>query len=154
MEPHPDFAEVDWPRSFALDRYQLTPLSADQVDEDFAAVQATAPLLGGIFGNWPVGLTQRDNLIDLAWHDREFIARRSFSWILRDEFGTYIGCFYIFPDLGVRGRAKAALWLCDLPDREAMARHIKTQLLAWLAAHLPPRIDLYWETSPELEATS
>lgn len=151
MEPHPDFADVDWPRSFALGGYRLTPLSADQVDEDLAAVQATAPLLGEIFGDWPAGLTRAENLIDLAWHDREFTTRRSFSWILRDTAGAYLGCFYLFPQIGARGRAKAALWLCDLPERRATAQEVKALLSAWLAAHLPAGIDLTWETSPKME---
>ncbi|MGR3515239.1 MAG: hypothetical protein ACU0GG_20945 [Paracoccaceae bacterium] len=151
MEPHPDFASVDWPRRFELGAHRLTPLAPNHVDEDYAAVMATAPLLEGVFGTWPDGLTRDANLIDLAWHDREFTARRSFSWIVRDADETYIGCFYLFPALGRRGRAKAAFWLCDIPDRAAVALTLKADLTGWLDANLPSEIELVWTTRPELE---
>ncbi len=151
VDPHPDFAEVNWPRQFALGAFQLTPLAPDYVDEDFEAVLATAPLLDGIFGSWPEGLTREGNLIDLAWHEREFTARRSFSWILRDEGETYIGCFYLFPHLGTRGFATAALWLCDVPNRLGVAQELKTGLGSWLSDNLPRSIDVTWVTRPVLE---
>lgn len=151
MKPHPDFAATDFPRSFLLGDHHLTPLTHAHVDEDFAAVMATAPLFGDFFGDWPNGLTLEDNLIDLAWHDREFTTKRSFSWIIRDSENVYAGCFYIFPEIGTRGKATAALWLCDIPDRAAVARLIKDALVAWTAEHLPDDIALTWTTSPTLD---
>ena len=152
MKPHPDFADLDLPRSVALGGVHLTPLSPEFVDEDLNAVLATAPLLQGMFGDtWPSGLTREDNLIDLAWHEREFTTRRSFSWILRDGSGTYIGCFYIFPDIGSRGSATAALWLCDIPDREAVARIVKGDLVAWMKDTLSADLTITWKTRPILD---
>lgn len=151
MDPHPDFVDVALPRSIAIGAHQLTPLSPEFVDEDFDAVMATAPLLAGIFGTWPQGLTRSDNLIDLAWHEREFTARRSFSWIVRDRSGSYVGCFYIFPALGTRGQAKAALWLCDVPDRVGAAQALQATLKVWLAETLPAGIDITWATRPNLD---
>lgn len=154
MAPHPDFAALDLPRDFALGAYRLTPLTHAQVEEDYAAVMATAPLFGDFFGEWPEGLTLEENLIDLAWHDREFTTRRSFSWILRDGAGTYLGCFYIAPQIGARGRATAALWLCNIPDRHAVCQSLKADLSAWMASHLPSDLALSWTTSPDLGASS
>lgn len=151
MDPHPDFADVDWPRELDVGAHRLTPLSPPFVDEDFNAVQVTAPLFDGIFGDWPAGLTREDNLIDLAWHEREFTARRSFSWIVREQDGTYIGCFYLFPRLGSRGQADATLWLCDIADRLAVAVALKTALDTWLNDNLPPQIAVTWTTRPKLE---
>lgn len=151
MDPHPDFEGVDWPRRFALGDHVLTPLAPEFVDEDFDAVIATGDLLDGIFGAWPEGLTREENLIDLAWHEREFTARRSFSWIVRDRGGTYLGCFYLYPAIGARGAATAALWLCDIPDRLPTARMLKLALDAWLSDNLPPGIAVAWTTRPELE---
>ena len=151
MEPHPDFAAIEWPRDFALGDHRLTPLSHQFVDEDFAAVMASAPLFGDFFGDWPEGLTRDENLIDLAWHDREFTTRRSFSWIIRDRDGAYQGCFYLSPAMGMRGRANAAFWLCNIPDRNAVASALKSALETWLATNLPDGVVLTWTTSPELE---
>ena len=151
MDPHPDFAGVEWPRQFALGDLLLTPLSPEFVDEDFDAVMASADVVDGIFGTWPSGLTRESNLIDLAWHDREFTAKRSFSWIVRNARGTYIGCFYLYPLIGGRGAAKAALWLCDVPSRLAVAQDLKAALDAWLTENLPPDISVTWTTRPILE---
>ena len=151
MKPHPDFATTDFPRSFPLGDHHLTPLVHANVDEDFAAVMATAPLFGDFFGDWPNGLTREDNLIDLAWHDREFTTKRSFSWIIRDAENAYVGCFYIFPEIGMRGKATAALWLCDIPDRHAVCRTIKAALDVWRVDHVPSDVALTWTTSPNLD---
>lgn len=151
MAPHPDFAGTDWPRNLDLKPYRLTPLGPAQVNEDFAAVMAAAPILGDFFGDWPEGLTLEENLIDLAWHEREFTTKRSFSWIIRDAENVYIGCFYISPKPGMRGQANADLWLCDIPDRVVVARRIKAALDIWMAKHLPKDLAVNWTTSPALE---
>lgn len=153
MRPHPDFADADLPRNIAIGDVCLTPLAPEFVDEDFDAVMAAAPLIEGILGDWPAGLTRASNLIDLAWHEREFTARRSFAWILRNAAGQYIGCFYIFPDIGRRGHAEAILWLCDIPDRDLVAATLKDALSAWLAQALRPEIELAWRTRPILGRT-
>ena len=97
-----------------------------------------------------IDMARETNLIDMAWHDREFDARRAFSWIIRDAEGTYLGCFYLFPELGTRGRAKATFWLCDLPDRVGFAATLKQDLSSWLADKISPAIILTWVTRPTL----
>lgn len=152
MQPHPDFADITFPRSLTLGAIHLTPLSPDFVDEDLAAVQQTdkAGLIDGIFGPWPLGLTREMNLIDLAWHEREFTAKRSFSWILRNSEGAYLGCFYLFPELGKCGHASAAFWLCDLPARRELAVTLKAALAEWMSETLPETITITWNTRPDL----
>ena len=106
MKPHPDFAGIDLPRECDLGGFRLTPLSPDHVEEDYAAVMSSADVLRGLFDDWPDGLTLEDDLIDLAWHEREFTTRRSFAWIIRDGEGSYLGCAYVFPAPGERGRSR------------------------------------------------
>ncbi len=151
MQPHPDFADSNLPRHMVLGDVSFTPLSPDVVDEDFEAVVATAPLLTGVFGTWPAGLTRADNAIDLAWHEREFTSNRSFSWIVRDDTGTYIGCFYIYPEIGSRGQATAVLWLCDMVNRNETALRLKKKLTAWMGENLPAGYDVTWVSSPMLD---
>lgn len=150
MKPHPDFAGTALPRNHVLGDLHLTPLSPEFVDEDFDVVMQSAPLLKDLFGTWPDGLTRASNLIDLAWHEREFTAQRSFSWILRDADARYLGCFYIFPAIGNRGLAEAVMWLRDLPDREDTARRFKDALKAWLSHVLPVDLHLDWRTHPKV----
>lgn len=154
MKPHPDFADLVLPRALDIGTFRLTPLSPDQVDEDLAAVLAAAPLIKGVFGgDWPEGLTRAENLVDMCWHEREFTARRSFAWIVRDARGTYLGCFYLYPAMGARGQCDAVFWLCDIADRPGTARLLRSELALWLSATLPSNIDVSWTTSPKLGET-
>ena len=138
MQPHPDFADKAPPRSADLGAFRLTPLAPDAAEEDFAAVTRSAPVLRGLFGgNWPDGLTLAENRIDLAWHEREFTLSRSFSWILRDASGGYLGCAYVFPDPGARGRGLVFLWLAHSPDRLENLHRFQPLLADWLAPWLP-----------------
>jgi len=148
MKPHPDFEDVDLPRFAELPGFRLTPLSPEAVEEDYQAVVSSAGVLTGLFGSdWPLGLTLEDNRIDLAWHDREFTARRSFAWIVRDADGSYLGCAYIYPEIGMRGRAEIVTWIRDRPDRHVLGAALQGQLNAWFDAVLPAGLSLRW-TAP------
>ena len=150
MLPHPDFADIALPRETALETYRLTPLTSAQTDEDFDVVTSSAHVLGDVFGDWPAGLTLDENRIDLAWHDREFTTRRSFSWILRDAVGLYLGCLYVFPEIGARGKASVTFWLRDMPRRDAVAREVFPLAVDWITAELGNRATLEWTFSPTL----
>ena len=142
MDPHPDFADVELQRELELPSFHMTPLTAAHVEEDFEVVTSSARVLKGIFGNWPEGLTLEHNLTDLHWHDREFSARRSFSWIARDNDGSYLGCAYLFPKLGQRGEARLVTWIRDTPERDQLGTALNTQMRSWLSARLPGRIEV------------
>lgn len=145
MDPHPDFEGTALPRAAAFGQFRLTPLDASVMDEDFAAVTGSAGVLRGLFGNdWPLGLTAQDNLTDLHWHDREFTLRRSFSWVVRDAGGAYLGCAYLMPDPGIRGTAQVTIWIRDRPDRQALTHALEAELAAWFADLVPQNITLRW----------
>lgn len=138
MQPHPDFAASDLPRSATVGAFQLGPLSPEQVDEDFEAVTGSERVLAGAFGDdWPRGLTRAENLVDMGWHEREFTVRRSFAWIIRDAGGRYLGCAYLYPEPGLRGRGKVVIWIRDRPDRQVLLATFETAFMAWLAPYLP-----------------
>jgi hypothetical protein len=91
MDPHPDFARVELPREAVLPEFRLSRLDAAVLDEDYAAVMETESDLRGFWGDWPSGLTREEDALDLAWHDREFSLKRSFSWVVRDHDSRYLG---------------------------------------------------------------
>lgn len=149
MGPHPDFRDSALPREAALGPFRLTPLSPEHVDEDLEAVTGSEQLLCGLFGDdWPQGLTREANAIDLAWHAREFAANRSFAWIVRDADGLYLGCAYLFPDLGARGRAEVVTWMCDMPGRVNRLSRFNAIFSDWLVQFLPQDYALKWTTMP------
>lgn len=145
MKPHPDFARTTLPREAQVGNYRLTPLSGAEVEEDFAAIKGSERVLAGLFGDdWPTSVTMASNLTDLHWHDREFTARRSFSWIIRDGSGVYAGCAYLFPEIGSRGCGEVVTWMCDTPDRLERLAVFNTAFRAWLMPYLPDGYALSW----------
>ena len=145
MQPHPDFAGRMLPRSADLGPFRLVPLAPDAAEEDFAVVTKSVRVLQGLFGNdWPLGLTLADNRIDLAWHEREFTLCRSFSWIVRDINGAYLGCVYVFPEPGERGRGQVYFWIADTSDRLAQLAAFQPLIAAWLLPWLPAAGQYVW----------
>ncbi|MEP1649462.1 MAG: hypothetical protein ABJK03_04485 [Paracoccaceae bacterium] len=143
MTPHPDFKALDLPLSLTLGAYHLTVLTGADVAEDFEAVTRSKSVLQGIFGpTWPEGLTLEQNLTDLHWHHREFAAKRSFAWIIRDAEGIYLGCAYLFPNIGECGAGEAAYWMADAPDRMAHLAFFGPLYEGWLKEILPPDYSL------------
>lgn len=111
LRAHPDYVDARPPQEAAVGDLRVEVLGPAITGEDYAAVMDSADRLEGLFGDsWPRGLTLDENTIDLAWHLREFEAARSFAWVIRDASGRYLGCCYLFPTLGERGRAHGWIW--------------------------------------------
>lgn len=91
--------------------FHLRMLTIHDVIKDFDAVMAAGDRLQGAMepgGTWPLGLTIEENLIDLAWHQREFTIGHSFAYtVMNDDESRCLGCCYINPS--------------DRPGRDAMA---------------------------------
>jgi hypothetical protein len=81
--------------------YHLRMLSVGDLEKDFAAVVESRERLIGLFGPqsaWPDGITKDEDLIDLAWHQREFTIRHSFAYtVMNADESRCLGCVYIFP---------------------------------------------------------
>jgi hypothetical protein len=143
MTPHPDFAGLDVPEALPLGPYVLTMLTGADVVADFTAVTGSAAVLRGLFApGWPDDLTFDDDLTDLHWHHREFTARRSFAWIIRDGAGAYLGCAYLFPDIATTRRGEAVFWFTDTPDRLSHIAAFGPLYHDWWAGRLPQGYDL------------
>lgn len=101
MRPHPNFIKAEIPTEHILGAFHLKALTVNDLVRDFAAVMESATEIKAANPSltWPDGLTLEKNLIDLAWHQREFEARRSFAWVIEGRDGTYLGCFYVYPSL-------------------------------------------------------
>ena len=95
--------------------FHLRMLTIHDVVKDFDAVIAAAPRLRGAMepgSTWPDGLTLEDNLIDLAWHHREFTIGHSFAYtVMNDAETRCLGCCYINPPN----------WPNDWPGFDALA---------------------------------
>ena len=94
-------AEFRVPQRVNSAGFHLRMLSVHVVIKDFEAVMASAARLVGFMdpaSTWPRGLTIEENLIDLAWHHREFTIRHSFAYtVMNDDESRCLGCCYIYP---------------------------------------------------------
>lgn len=133
LRAHPDYVDPPVPQQATVAALRLEVLGPDITREDYEAVMESAGKLEGLFGDaWPRGLTLDENTIDLAWHLREFEAARSFAWVVRDDQGRYVGCCYLFPTLGERGRAHGWTWFRSGALEEAAEREATASLEAWM----------------------
>lgn len=133
MKPHPTFKNHSIPTTYILGEFTLKALSVRDLERDFSAVMESAAAIKAAHpgSSWPDGLTKEKNLIDLAWHQREFEARRSFAWVIEDSDGEYLGCLYVYPSIAGEKLADVVWWW-----RTGMAvshAPFRNQLLDWLS---------------------
>ncbi|MEU8632107.1 GNAT family N-acetyltransferase [Amycolatopsis sp. NPDC048633] len=84
---------------------------ADLAD-DVAGINASLDLIRQTRGGgWPAeAVTEEDNYVDLVWHECEFRDGGSYTYVLRDPAGGYLGCAYLYP---MGGRTKLTEDLLD-----------------------------------------
>ena len=140
MKPHPLFKDRSIPPVHTLGDVTLRALTVSDVDRDFEAVMASvADIRAANPGSsWPEGLTLQDNLLDLAWHQREFESRRSFAWIVEDAAGAYLGCLYVYPSIAGDPSAEVKWWWRT--GAVVSKRSFREHLQAWLATDVWPRL--------------
>ncbi|MDB5539095.1 MAG: hypothetical protein JWQ89_822 [Devosia sp.] len=112
MRPHPLFKNQAVPALHTLGEFTLRALTVSDLERDFSAVTESAAdiKVANPGSRWPEGLTKEDNLLDLAWHQREFESRRSFAWVIEDSGGEYLGCLYVYPSLAGEKSADVVWW--------------------------------------------
>lgn len=79
------------------------PLSRIDLQADLEGVNTSIDIIQKTRGgSWPTEkLTEEFDLLDLAWHEREFRDANSFAYVVYDTQGDYVGCVYIYA-MGVR----------------------------------------------------
>jgi RimJ/RimL family protein N-acetyltransferase len=84
---------------------------ADLAD-DVAGINAGLELIRRTRGGgWPTeAVTEEFNFVDLVWHECEFRDGGSYTYVLRDAAGGYLGCCYLYP---MGGRTKLTEELLD-----------------------------------------
>jgi hypothetical protein len=95
----PDF---DVPELLETDRFRIRPLTIHDLVKDYDAVMTSREPLWDQFGQawgWPSDdLTLEQDLIDLAWHQKQAQRRSSFAYaLMRPDERVQLGCIYIVP---------------------------------------------------------
>ena len=122
-------------------------ISRADLDDDVAGINASLDLIlrtrGGSWPSEPV--TAEGNYVDLVWHECEFRDGKSFTYVLRDDGGRYLGCAYLYP-VGVRTPLSAELLEYDVdvswwvtPDAHAAGHYemAYTALREWATTAYP-----------------
>jgi hypothetical protein len=96
----PDF---DPPRLLAYQDIRAHAITRDDVGEDVRGINASLDLIRRTRGGkWPTGpVTEEEIYPDELWHEVEFRDGTSFTFVVRDSSGGYLGCAYLYP-MGVR----------------------------------------------------
>lgn len=102
------------PERLETETFYLRMLSIHDLVKDYDAVMSSAERLKGTFyqSSWPEGLSLTQNLIDLAWHEKEFQRRTSFAYTVmaRDE-SICLGCVYLYPSPRPDYDAELLMWV-------------------------------------------
>ncbi len=109
----PDFVVPD---QLETERLRLRPLTIHHIIKDYDAVMSSRDHLWSLFGHiwgWPpADLTLEQDLIDLAWHQKEFQLRSAFAYaaLALDE-SQLLGCVYVDPPSKADFDAEVHLWV-------------------------------------------
>jgi hypothetical protein len=78
-------------------------LTRADLSDDVAGINASLELIRRTRGGtWPTGAVSEEyNYVDCVWHECEFRDGGSFTYVLRDSSGGYLGCCYLYP-MGAR----------------------------------------------------
>lgn len=91
------------PHEFSYKDFRAKTLSRDDLRADIEGVNSSLDLIRKTRGgNWPSEpVTEDFDLLDLAWHEREFRDGTSFAYVVYNDKNEYIGCVYLYP-MGLR----------------------------------------------------
>lgn len=92
-------AGFDPPRRLEHEDIVATVLGREDLDDDVRGINASLDLIRRTRGgDWPEEpVTPEFDLADLIWHEVEFRDGYSYSYVLRDTDGGYLGCAYLYP---------------------------------------------------------
>lgn len=138
---------VDVPRELAYENLRAGALSREDLADDVAGINASLDLIRRTRGGkWPTeAVTEDYNYVDLVWHECEFRDHSSFTYVLRDSDGGYLGCCYLYPLGGRTPLTDEVLahdvdvsWWVTPPAYEAGVYALTYHALrTWLADDLP-----------------
>lgn len=91
------------PSKLEYDDLIAVPLTRNDLQADMKAVNSSLQVIRKTRGgSWPSeAVSEEFDLLDLAWHEREFRDHDSFAYVVYSGKGEYVGCFYLY-GIGLR----------------------------------------------------
>ena len=128
------------PLRLATPEFTLRMLTLDDVIKDYEAVMSSVSHLRKVWpdGTWPEGLTLRQNLTDLGWHEKEFQHRQSFTYtVLSPSEERAVGCVYVYPSTKVGHDAEVYLWARQSELESGLEERLYDTVKNWLRKDWP-----------------
>ena len=128
------------PSELSTANFTLRMLSIDDVEKDYEAVTSSAERLSRVWpeSGWPAGLTLRQNLIDLGWHEKEFQNRSSFAYtVVAPDESQVLGCVYFYPTEKVGYDTEVFLWVREGEVANDLDQALFEVVQHWLASDWP-----------------
>ena len=147
------------PENLETEEFRLRMLSIDDVEKDFEAVTSSSDHISKVWPEtgWPNGLTLRQNLIDLGWHEKEFQNRTSFAYtmVTLDE-SKILGCVYFFPSRKISYDVEIFMWVRARELAKGLDQRLFDAVQSWTASEWPVKNPAYpgrtisWESWKQL----
>ena len=123
------------------------PLTRTDLKADLDAVNSSIEVIQKTRGgSWPEeALSEEFDLLDLAWHEREFRDGSSFAYVVYDTNETYIGCLYLYPmghrtefsDELLKYDVDASWWVTAEAYRQGYYTKLYKGIQTWLNQEFP-----------------
>ena len=125
------------PRLLDTGRLRLRPLTIHDAVKDFDAVMTSRAEIWELFGpgsGWPAEtLSLEQDLIDLAWHQKEFEIGGSYTFTVESlDASQVLGCVYIFPPTQAGVDADVFYWVRSSELAGGVPDHLWEHLRRWL----------------------
>lgn len=135
------------PEQLACKDLIAKPLTRYDLQADIEGVNSSLEIIRQTRGgSWPEEVVSEEfDLLDLAWHEREFRDANSFAYVIYDTSNRYVGCFYLYP-MGVRTNLSeellqydvdASWWVTAETYKEGYYEKLHQALKQWLADSFP-----------------
>jgi hypothetical protein len=142
------------PEQLEIKDFRLRMLTINDVVKDYDAVMSSVDELKTVWpdSGWPEGLTLEENLIDLGWHQRAFLFRRSFAYtVVSLDETRVLGCVYINPTRKRGYDSEVFLWARETKLGTGLDSILFDTVKIWLRNEWPfakvafPGRDIDWE---------
>ena len=126
----------DIPTGFETPRLRVRMLTVHDAVKDYDAVMTSRAQLRGVFpgSDWPRDdLTLEQDLIDLAWHQKEFQIGSSYTHtVVAPDESLVSGCLYLFQPTRPGCEADLIAWVRSDERATGLETHLWAHLDAWL----------------------
>ncbi len=135
----PDFSV---PQAEETARFRLRPITIHDVVKDYDAVMSSREQLWDRFGElwgWPApDLSLEQDLIDLAWHQKEGQIGSTFTYaVMAPDESRLLGCVYVDPPVAEGTEADIRSWVRTDELGTGLESELEAFVIEWLGCSWP-----------------